>query len=351
MKVKCRLIAILVGVGMNKYRIILAVSFLLPIMVTASPLDALLNANQLNKLGELKVELGLDAMNNSLDLINTRAQDTQYAGTSVGDYSGLHMLMGYALTDDIAINGGWWQRNVSYSTDNQQLNSWQMDAQYRLIGNQDDFFSTAVRLSAWGDSAKSLTKSSPTTVLDRTLNSITINSLSDRQTQFDIVSTLRVLPDMFMSLFVGAGQSEVSSGDMSAKFISGNGCQYDLSFTRTSTFGQLSTPCAASGSVMLNFSTNQSILSEFSYKAKYYQMGGGLLWQREKWRLRAGYQYQHLNREEVDDAIVNSGGISYQTNHIFVGEISRRIKSSISAYARGQLMSNQFVGEIPFIIG
>jgi hypothetical protein len=64
--------------------------------------------------------------------------------------------------------------------------------------------------------------------------------------------------------------------------------------------------------------------------------------------LTGGYQYQRLNRDNVDSLIVSRGGESYGTNHVLVGEIARKVGQSSVVFLRGQMMSNQLVGEIPF---
>jgi hypothetical protein len=72
-------------------------------------------------------------------------------------------------------------------------------------------------------------------------------------------------------------------------------------------------------------------------------------WQSGLWALRAGYQFQHLNRTNVDDLIVSRGGVSYQNNHIVVADVFRKVSNNTAVFVRGQAMSNQFVGEIPFV--
>lgn len=323
-----------------------AVLSLLAGSVEAAPLDAMLSADQYRKAGEFRAEASYDAMNGTLDLLNMRGRDTQYAGTNVGDYSGLHMRAGYALTDRLSLDGGAWQRRISYRSDNESLQSWQTAVQYRLMSNKRSNF--ALRLGMWGDQADTMTKSSPTLVQGRTVNSVTINSLRDIQQQADLVGSWRLTRKSSASAFVGLGRSNVTTGNMSANYTSGNGCNYNMSFTATETTGVLAAPCAAPGGVVTSFSTPQSVLPEFSYHANYYQLGGMLQWHDSNWGLRGGYQYQHLKRANVDALIVSNGGVSYQSNHILVAEVSRKVNRHVEAFVRGQTMSNQFVGEIPF---
>lgn len=332
----------------KRYSRIFVVLFFLAGAVDAAPLDALLSADQYRKAGEFHADASYDAMNSTLDVLNIRGKDTLYAGTNVGDYSGLHLRAGYALTDRLSVEGGAWQRKITYRSDNETLQSWQSALQYRLNGNQKSRSLYALRLSVWGNQAGSLTKASPTTFVGKSVNNVTINSPRDIQEQIDLVGSWRLTRKTTASAFAGLGRSTVSTGNMSANYTSGNGCNYNLAFTATTTSGVLAAPCAAPGIILTSFSTPQGLIQEFSYHANYYQLGGMLHWQHARWDLRGGYQFQYLNRSNVDSLIVSRGGTSYQTNHVLVADVSRKITPHVAVFARGQMMSNQFVGEIPF---
>ena len=320
----------------------------LPITVSAAPLDALLSADEYHHAGELRAEASYDAMNNTLDVFKIRASDPVYAGTNVGDYSGLHLRLGYALTDRFSLDGGVWQRKITYRTDNESLDSWQLAGQYNLLGNDSSTSHLALRLGAWGDQASLLNKSSATTLAGRVLNSVTINSPKDIQNQIDVIGTLRLTRQASVSSFIGAGHSTVSTGDMAATYTSSNGCNYNLAFTGSGTSGVLSAPCSASGAVINSFGSSQSVVQDFSYKASYYQFGGMWQWHNRNWALRGGYQYQYWRRSNVDNLIISGGGVAYKSNQIIVVDVMRKVVDHVAVFVRGQEMSNQFVGEIPF---
>lgn len=339
------------GLEMNKrhvLRSLLCAMAALPMTVCAAPLDALLSADQFLHAGEFRAEASVDAMNNMLDVLSIRAKDPLYAGTNVGDYSGLHLRLGYALTDRLSLEGGGWQRKVTYRTDKEALGSWQVAGQYRIWGDEDSKTRFALRASAWGDQAPSLTKSTPTLVGGRNVNRVTINSPRDSQVQADAIGTWRMSKRTSFSAFVGTGRSTVSTGDMLANYTSGNGCNYNIAFTATGSTGSLSTPCLAPGAVIESFGATQSVLQEFSYQANYYQLGGMWQWQSQNWSVRGGYQFQQLRRANVDALITSRGGVSYQSNHVVVADVMRKVSNHVAVFARGQVMSNQFVGEIPF---
>ena len=321
---------------------------LLPMAARAAPLDALLTADQFHYQGELRVEAGMDAMNNTLDVLKIRGDDPTYAGTTVGDYAGQHVRLGYALSSKFMLEGGLWRRKISYRADDELIDSWQLAGQYRLLGDADSLFHGAVRISAWGNQSSSLVKNTPTLVQGRTLDSFSIDNLRDSQTQVDAIGTWRLSSQTSLSGFIGFGQGSVTTGNLTGAYVASNGCSYSLSLTPSETFGKLTAPCTAPNAV-LAFGTNQSPLSDFSYQSSYVQLGGMWQWQNSQWSLRAGYQYQHLSRDHVDDLIANSGGESFQDNHIVIAEMVRKIGQKTALFVRGQAMSNQFVGEIPFV--
>jgi len=318
-------------------------------LASAAPLDALLSADEYHIANEFHAEVGLDAMNDMLDVFKMRDSSPLYTGSKVGDYSGLHLRLGYALTNRLSLDSSLWQRNITYRNDIEKLYSWQFAGQYSLYGDENSTSHFALRLSAWGDQSGPLTKSTPTTFGGRTVSSLSINSPVDSQRQIDAIGTWRLSETTSLSAFASSGSSEVSIDGVSAKYTSSNGCNYILAFTSRETSGHLATPCNASGAVLTAFSTSESVLNGFSYKAHYYQLGGMLKWQTQNWTLKGGYQYQRLQRANVDELIASVGGGVYQLNHIVVAEVKRKVSKHADVFVRGQAMSNQFVGEIPFV--
>jgi hypothetical protein len=331
----------------KKYSKAFAVLMLATVHVDAAPLDALLSAHPFHQAGDMAFEASYDAMNSTLDVLGVRAKDTQYAGTNVGDYSGAHVRAGYALTDNFSLDGGYWKRKISYRQDNESVDSWQAAAQYRLYGDENSAAHYAIRLGVWGNQSGVLSKTSPTLFMGKTLNSVNVNNPQDAQIQLDTIGTWKLAEQTELSAFAGAGSSWIATGDMTANYTNGAGCNYNLTFTPNGTSGVLTVPCSAPV-VITNFTTNQSITQEFSYRSNYYQLGGSLRWQKNDWILRGGYQFQHLNRNNVDVLIVSSGGVAYKNNHILLADVSYKLMPKVAVFTRVQVMSNQFVGEIPF---
>lgn len=316
--------------------------FLHPAM--AAPLDALTTAKAPDE-GKLQLEIAYDAVNNTLDVLKIRAKDPVYGGTAVGDYSGYHARADYGLTSRLSIAGELWQRKITNPGETAAIDSWNISGKYRFLGNNEPV-GLALRVSAWGDSSGTLKKNSPTQVLGRTVQTVTVNSPSDRQLQADLIGTWTLSPRTEWSAFVGAGTSQVDVAGLSATTVR-NGCPYNLTFTQTMvTVTQAISPCGGVSNVT---ATNpDSTLQEFSYRSTYYQAGTMLQWHHDGWQIRGGYLFRHLNRQNVDALLTSRGGIPYQTNHIVTIDVARRVTRNIAAFVRGQAMSNQFVGEIPF---
>ena len=315
--------------------------------VHAAPLDALLTANPLSHKAEVFVEASFDSMNETLDVLKIRAKDPQYAETNVGDYSGAHVRAGYGLTDDLSVHAGYWKRKIFYRQDQESIVSWQTAAQYRFHGDANSQENYAIRFGTWGNLAKVLDKTSPTNISRYTVGSMSIKDLLDFQVQIDAVGTWKLGEQVELSAFSGMGHSWVETGNIVANYTDQSGCDYKITFTQTGASGILVSPCL-SPVVITGFTTDNTLVQSFSYGSNYYQVGGMLNWKVDNFIVRGGYQFQHLVRQNVDSLIAGGGGISYKNNHIFVMDVSYKLSPKTSVFARTQVMSNQFVGEIPF---
>lgn len=311
----------------------------------AAPLDALLTAQHATTPGDIELEVGYDLVNNTVDVFNIRGNDATYAGTNVGDYHGAHVRAGIAITPTLWVDGALWQRRLDYRADLLSINTWQLGAQYKVLGEADGRQpSMAVRLGSWGNYSDGLNKSSPTTVRGQTLSTVQINQPKDVQVQLDLIGTARIFDHTEISLFGGVGASQVSIQSVSgtAKL---DGCDYALSFTPNAVVGQ----CVSSGD---GFSVPNSIYgidvyNEAQYKARFASGGFSLNWQQQNWQLRGGYQFQRITRQQIDNTIQTRGGSTYQSNHILLGEVMYRVLRNTAIFVRGQYMTNQFIGEIP----
>ena len=314
----------------------------------AAPMDAFLTANRPSVPGKTEIEISYDVVNDTLDVFNVR-DSSDYAGTKIGDYRGAHVLGGVAVTPRLWVDGGLWQRKIEYGSDDAKLNTWQVGAQYKLVEAEAYRPAMAIRASAWGNYADSLTKSSPTTQQGVTLNTVNVNSPKDVQYQLDLIGTWPIGKNTELSAFIGGGRSRVSMSSLTATATRG-GCLYNLSFEENNVIGTLAQPCSG-GADRISIPNSEygiDVNRETEYHASYLQAGLMAKWRYDRWQVRAGYQYQTLRRDNVDDIIESRGGKTYEENHILIGDIRYGLTQNLSLFLRGQYMSNQFVGEIPF---
>lgn len=315
--------------------------------VEAAPLDALLTANQINIPGKGEVEVSYDLINSSLDFMNVR--DTNGSSTSVGDYKGAHVRGGVAITPQLWVDGALWQRQIDYRSFLAKLNTWQLAGQYKVIEGAGYVPSVAVRLGAWGNYADSLTKFTNTTVAGTKFTSATVTDPKDTQYQLDLIGTWPVSQRTEVSVFASAGASRVSFDSVSATSRA-RGCEYNVAFSETGSVSTLAQPCNAAV-VVTRFtqpiSATVNINKEAKYTASYYQAGIMAAWHGDDWRVRGGYQYQTINRSEIDNIILSRGNTPYKHNHVLVGEVSYQAFKHTTVFLRGQYMTNQFNGEVP----
>jgi hypothetical protein len=312
----------------------------------AAPLDAFLTANQSNVPGTVELEAAYDLVNSTVDVFNIRDKDAIYAGTNVGDYRGGHLRAGIAITPRIWIDGGFWQRKLDYRNDVADIKSWQLAAQYKLVDGIGYQPAIALRAGAWGNYSNELKKTSPTSVAGRTLDGITVDSPKDNQYQLDLIGTSTLSAHTELSMFVGAGTGKVTLNGVAANIA---GCNYNLNFSPSVIEGTLAAPCNGADKISYpNSAAGIDINNEAQYRANFLNAGLMLNWKKDDWQLRGGYQYQHLKRKQIDDIISSRGVSSYQSNHTLVGEVKYQVIKEAAVFLRGQYMTNQFVGDIPF---
>lgn len=316
--------------------------------VFAAPMDAFLSADKPIVAGTGYIEGAYDVVN--ANIFGARSSDASFAGTNSGDYRGAHVRAGVAINPKLWLDGGFWERRINFRDDVVKINSWQLAAQYKLLDGTSYRPAVALRFGTWGNYSDESRKSSATDVRGRILNSVTIDSPEDRQYQLDLIATSNIFKRTALSMFVGAGVSRVEVGDISATSTIG-GCPYNLALGPSNVVATLARPCnniVESRIVVPNSAYGVDVNGETQYRASYVHGGFNLDWKGDNWQAKGGYQYQYLRRNQIDDTIKRRGATSYQSNHILIGEVRYKVMAQASIFLRGQYMTNQFVGEIPF---
>lgn len=315
------------------------------IQATAAPLDTLLTATPNLYEDSGRVEVAFDAMNSTLDVFKIREKDPNYSGTNVGDYSGAHILASYGLSDRLWLDLGLWQRKISYRSDTESVHSWQTAVQYRFPSKPNASLGYGLRLSAWGNKSGALEKSTPTNAFGQTLDNIRVEDPQDRQVQLDFLSTWRPLGAWSVSAFAGAGISTVDVGAVQAGY---NGCQYAIRFKDNAVTGTQIGTCGALLSSSFSVAVSGNLADGIAYNADYLHAGVNLRWQSPRWTVRGGYSIQQVKRDQVDDLARAQSMKVYERNQIIEGELALALDKGIETFVRGELMTNQFLGEIPF---
>jgi len=309
----------------------------------AAPLDDLLTADTPAK-GMVRLEGGYDAVNNTLDVFKVRANDPVYGGTDVGNYSGEHILAGYALTDRWWVDGGLWDRHITYHSNVETLQSWQAALQYRFAGTPDSGSSYGLRLSAWGDGASDLNKSSSTTLFGQQLTSVDVSNPSDSQLQADLLGSWKPAEHLELAALAGGGVSSVSVDELVAGY---NHCQYDVSLNGSSISASEIGQCTIT-SFTITQSGGTDLSNSLSYKANFMHVGLNWRWNYARWTVKGGYLQEAFNREGVDTVVTHFGGTAYKRNNILDGDISYLVAHHTDVFVRAEVMSNQLLGEVPF---
>ena len=343
-----------------------------PLPLTAAPLDEFLTAMPGYEPMHGEAEASFDIMNSTVDLFGVRDSDS-----SIGDYSGGTVRGGLALTRRLWVDGTLQRRSVKTRWGQGDSNAWKMGAQYQATVNTGYLPAIALRLSAWGDFADEAYKGSPTSVGGITANSVRVDAPRDMQTQMDLIGTWRMNPQTSLSMFFGFGNSSVKSDGITVDSFNLDGIgrpgKWNVS-TQSATddngkpITRIKGACFSDCGSLIAFdvpledlakdypqlasaSSKLDLFERIDYDAKYFQLGGMFQWFNEDWRTRIGYRYQTLDRD-VDDAIRSSKTFAdatvYDSNHVLSADVGYKLQDHLGFFLRGNLMSNQFVGELPF---
>ena len=323
---------------MNNTKLIAAALLGAPVLASAAPMDAFLESSPHFRYESGYLEAAGDVMNDTLDVFNVRGT-SGIAGENTGDYKGGHLRGGVGLNDSFWIDGAYYKRKLTYGVDQPRIDSWQVGAQWRFLEWQPNFPEMSLRLSAWGNQADSVSKSTPSNLLGVTFDSLSVSDASDQQIQTDLIATFRS-PVTTASVFGGVGVGKVKVDSISAQqgsdVYSYRGGQFYLNGS------QLGIDPDALGSLTRT-------LDATSYDTRFAHAGFNVRYQLDEWSFQGGYDFYVTRRDKVDDLIEADGRTTYTTNHTLVGDIMYRIAPNAQLFARGQVMKNQFLGEIPFL--
>jgi hypothetical protein len=329
-------------------RLMLAIASLLAAPAFSAPLDALLDARPARNYMYGFIEVGGDFVNDTVDVFGVR--DEKDAANGVGDYTGGHLRLGWQFTDRLWLEGSAWQRQVTYGLDKPEIESFAVATQYRFfdqpsVGSpQPD---AAIRFSYWMNRADEIKRSSPVASNDpflALLQSSQVSSARDDQQQVDLLLAWAIKSNLSATFFAGVGQGKVSIGGISGRYENisvrnAGGCSNSFLLSA----GQSETLLPSGLATLV---VDQDVCYDHSYA----QLGTNIQWMPfQDLTLRAGYVFQKIDRQRVDDRIRQDGDKPITEGHTLIGEAAYRFAKFGQVFVRGQLMSGPFLGEIPFL--
>lgn len=321
----------------------------------AAPDDVYLSARSIDIQHPLQVETSYDLLNKTVDIFNLRSRQGPVAD-GAGDYQGGYLKLNYALSPQWLAEAAYWNRNIDYSQDTNQINSWLAAINYNPALSLAYGDQLTLRFSVWGNFADKLTKKSATDVNGTTLSNLEVNKLQDLQAQFDVLFSRRLDEQNKLNGFVSAGYSKVDVDHLSA-VVKKQGCLFDVDVNSSGQLsGQLTTPCKVNGTTLSQASFTAPASSygldmdkDLSYNAGFMSVGASWNWRYEKFSSQLGYQFQYLIRQNVDDRVEQQGHSPIRYNQTLGLELAYQVHPSISLFVRSQAFQNNFVGTIPFL--
>jgi hypothetical protein len=318
--------------------------------VSAAPLDALLSTEPAHvgaRDSSVELELGYDVANDRVDFLRLRPDN---ASTSTGDYYGRSVRAGWAVTPRLHLDGGLTKRKLVFKSFDADVTTWQLAAQYLVLGADPGPYENfrqpqlALRASAWGDSASSFDRELNAKIGSTTFRSFHADKPRDTQLQFDVIGGWPVSANLHVNGLAGIGYSKLDVDRVTATTFSG-GCTNDVEFTDT----QVVAVCRTNGNTVRtpNSVAGVDINKEARYHALTYQLGVNATWRSGDWLFRGGLLHMAHRRSDVDDIVSSRGGSPRRSNQVLVLETGYKPTNNSLVFLRGQMMTHQFLGELP----
>ena len=317
----------------------------------SAPIDTLLTAMPELDATNAQVEVAADRLARRIETSRTVNGDTV---NSAGDYRGAHLRAAVRIVDGLWLSGSLWQRDLSDGRDHFNYRSGTVSAQYRFNAPSTPdgkVPALALRLTAWGNRAASTTTTSPVKVPGAVLNSVTVNSPSDRQLQADLIGTWLLTPAIDLSAALGGGSLKLAYGGLAAT-TTRNGCNYDLAFSGNDIFGTLAGPCSASGGVIRQFLDRSGdygvdVAREIAWHGRFVQAGLNAGWRSGPWALRGGYLFHAVQRDGVDAILADRGLPVQRHNHVVTLESNYQLTPWLGLLTQAHFSSKLFMHDLP----
>ncbi len=316
----------------------------------AAPADTFLIANNLLKEeAKLNISLSIDAVNDSIDFLEMRESEN-ISDKSAGDYIGFNIGTLYSFHDQWAIEASYWQREIDYSKDTNEIESAYLGLSYLPTSLNTKSSALKLRASIWGNQSDVLDKTTPTLVNSNTIDQVSVNNPQDIQYQLDAIFSKKIDPLNQLNFFTNVGYSKVEVDSLDL-IVSYSGCPYQIHIPNNNQFiGKGITACGADTTITGPAQAfNLDVQKDLNYESYYAAFGGSWNFRYRKFESQLAYQYQHLWRNDIDDRVKNFGNSPIKDNHTIGARFSYDFTPQITGFIRGEIYKNNFVGNIPFL--
>ncbi|MFJ1252801.1 hypothetical protein [Cupriavidus sp. CuC1] len=301
-----------------------------------------------------RIEASYDAFNKTLDIFNLR--DHKDTAERTGDYSGGRLAIGYKISPAWSVQATYWRRNLKFQKDTDNINSWQLAVHYGILVAPEGERKLTLKLSAWGDYASSLASSTTTRINGTSFSNVSIAHANDVQAQADLIYSGRLWEHNLLSGFITGGFSRVTTGDFQGTYQQGS-CRFNVQAeSNNMATATLVNPCQIGRATVRNLqlSANASqygldVDHDFHYTAPFLALGGSWRWEYKHFGVMAGYQFQYLFRNGIDDRLASHGVPQVRFNQTVGLELSYAPVKHCEVFLRAQGFQNSFVGYVPLL--
>ncbi|RKG47857.1 hypothetical protein D7V68_10000 [Acinetobacter cumulans] len=323
----------------------------------AAPNDPFLTAKDFNAKhnAALQMTFAIDAVNDTIDFLDMR-QSEGITDKSTGDYQGFHLGANYQINPQWSVEGTYWHREIDYSQDTNKIDSGLIAARYTPALNLNKNDALTFRASLWGNTANTLTKSTPTKVNQRTFQNVKVEDPQDLQLQLDGIFSRKLDPMNQLNAFVSVGYSKVEVSQLQIQAMQ-QGCLMNVNINSSNQYtGNLAQPCK-SGSITLTDLAISGNANEFgleidkdlNYDSYFTNLGASWNWRYQQFESQVAYHYQRLWRKNIDDRVNQFGNSAIKDNHTLGMKFSYDFSPTITGFVQGEIYQNNFVGYIPFV--
>ncbi|MCX0339718.1 MULTISPECIES: hypothetical protein [Acinetobacter] len=333
----------------------LAVGCMLVTITYAAPNDLFLQARELKDTSSpLKVTLGADAVNDTIDIFDIR--ESEGGSGDQGDYRGAHIQADYQLNPQWGLEGRYQYREIDYDPDTNKIHTALLGVHYTPELNLSSKDAVMFRASIWTNQSDDLNKTSATRFYGQSFEKIKVNKPQDWQFQLDSVFSRKLDPMNQINAFASLGYSqvEVDSLNFRSRY---RGCLVDVAVQSDNQYrGNLAQPCVIDGLLVnqLEISGNAEeygidVDKDLNYDSIYASIGGSWNWRYRQFESQLGYQYQRLWRQDIDNRAKDFGNTAIKDNHTLGLKLSYDITPKVKTFVQAELYQHNFVGQIPFL--